>query len=261
MPQYIRRFAGLGSWILAAAISMVSAVAADETSSRYAAAEKPSPDGIGKVYMGREIAHVMGHEGADWLERPERVTEERPDEVVALLGLKPGDRVADIGAGTGYFSRRLAKRVLPGGIVFAEDIQPEMLDLLAKNLRNEGIANVQGVLGTITDPRLAANSLDLVIMVDVYHEFDHPFEMLAAITVALKPGGRVVFVEYKGEDPTVPIKRLHKMTEAQVRKEAEVQPLEWVSTIDSLPRQHVIIFRRKALAAAEPNNGSAAPRK
>jgi ubiquinone/menaquinone biosynthesis C-methylase UbiE len=219
---------------------------ADAPDSRYTTAPTPSPDGIGKVYMGREIAHVMGHEGADWLERPERVGEEHPDAVVEALGLKPGDRVADVGAGTGYYSRRMATRVRPGGTVFAEDIQPEMLEILVRKLSQEGITNVQSVLGAESDPKLPAGSLDLVLMVDVYHEFSLPFEMLRNIVGALKPGGRIAFVEYKAEDPAVPIKRLHKMSVAQVRKEAEAQGLEWISTQDSLPWQHVILFRKKS---------------
>jgi ubiquinone/menaquinone biosynthesis C-methylase UbiE len=217
----------------------------DDPGARYSLSPNPSPDGIGKIFMGREIAHVMGHEAADWLERPQRVEEERPDEVVRLLELKPGDHVADIGAGTGYFSRRMAVRVAPGGIVFAEEIQQEMLDLLSQNLRREGITNVVPILGTISDPKLRAESLDLVIMVDVYHEFSEPFEMLREITRSLKPDGRVVFVEYKAEDPNVPIKLLHKMSVSQVRKEAEIHALTWVKTIDTLPRQHVIIFKKK----------------
>jgi len=233
---------------LALALFLLIGLAArggDDPGARYSLSPNPSLDGIGKIFMGREIAHVMGHEAADWLERPQRVEEERPDEVVRLLELKPGDRVADIGAGTGYFSRRMAVRVVPGGIVFAEEIQPEMLDLLSKNLRQEGITNVVPILGTISDPKLRAESLDLVIMVDVYHEFSEPFEMLQEITRSLKPDGRVVFVEYKAEDPNVPIKLLHKMSVSQVRKEAEIHALIWVKTIDTLPRQHVIIFKKK----------------
>ncbi|HVY70146.1 MAG TPA: class I SAM-dependent methyltransferase [Verrucomicrobiae bacterium] len=203
------------------------------------------PDGIGKFFLGREIAHVMGHQGADWLERPERETEERPDLALTALKLKSGDAVADIGAGTGYFSWRMAKLVGEKGVVYAVDIQQEMLDLLAQKMAERKITNVKGVLGTISDPKLPEKAVDLVIMVDVYHEFSHPFEMMTNICRSLKPGGRVVFVEYRGEDPQVPIKRLHKMTLAQVRKEMALQPLEYVESIESLPRQHVIVFRKK----------------
>lgn len=228
--------------------------------SRYETRAEHDPNGIGKFYMGREIAHVMGHQAANWLERPEREQEERPDLLLPALKLKPGDAVADIGCGSGYHTRRLAKavaipRTRPSdtgapsggerGIVYAVDIQPEMLDLLTNKLAAEKIFNVRPVLGTITDPRLPPASVDLILMVDVYHEFDHPFEMVAAMCRALKPGGRIVFVEFRGEDPDVPIKLVHKMTEAQVRKEMSVHPLEWVETIGALPQQHIIVFRKK----------------
>lgn len=213
---------------------------------RYEFRKEHSRDGIGKFYMGREIAHVMGHQAADWLERPERDEEEHTEKLVEQLKAKPGDVVADIGAGTGYFSRRLAKKVAPNGFVFAVDIQREMLDLLTNSMVAAGITNVRAVLGTITDPNLPPDSVDLALMVDVYHEFDHPFEMMRAITRALKPGGRVAFVEFRGEDPAVPIKPLHKMTEAQVKKEMSLLPLEWVETIGVLPRQHIIVFKKSA---------------
>jgi ubiquinone/menaquinone biosynthesis C-methylase UbiE len=204
------------------------------------------PDGIGKYYAGREIAQVMGHQGADWLERPERQQEERPEWLLELLPLRPGDVVADIGAGTGYLSWRLAEKVGEKGRVYCVDIQQEMLDLLSKNLNGRHTTNFQPVLGTITNARLPANSVDLVLMVDVYHEFDHPYEMMQSIVLGLKPGGRIVWVEYRAEDPDVPIKPLHKMSEAQVRKEAALVPaLEWVDTVEKLPRQHVFILRKR----------------
>lgn len=215
------------------------------TTNRYEFRKEHDRDGIGKFYMGREIAHVMGHQAADWLERPERDQEEHTERLVDQLKVKPGDVIADIGAGTGYFTRRLAKKTGPKGEVLAVDIQPEMIDLLTNQMAAAGITNVRPVLGTITDPKLPANSVDLALLVDVYHEFDHPWEMTQAITRALKPGGRVVFVEFRGEDPAVPIKLLHKMTEAQVKKEMSVLPLEWVETIGVLPRQHIIVFRKK----------------
>ena len=216
-----------------------------DPSSRYQQLKPGNRDGIGKFYMGREISHVMGHQGADWLERPTREQEERPDILIESLGLKPGDVVADIGVGTGYIAWRMAMKVGAKGIVYGVDIQQEMLDLLAKNMTERNAANVKGVLGTITDPNLPPNAVDLAIMVDVYHEFSHPYEMMQGICRALKIGGRVVFVEYRAEDPSVPIKRLHKMTELQVLKEATPHPLEWVETVDKLPQQHVIIFKKK----------------
>jgi len=232
---------GLVAWITP------SAPAADSPGSPAPAYElrPPSRDGIGKFFLDREIAHVMGHQGAPWLERPERTDEERPDLLHSLLGLRPGLVVADIGAGTGYHAWRIAQVIGPSGRVYAVDIQPEMLSLLATNLARRSITNVVGVLGTLTDPKLPDDSIDLALMVDVYHEFDHPREMLAAITRALKPGGRVAFVEFRGEQVSVPIKPLHKMTEAQVRKEAEIQPrLRWAGTRKELPWQHLIFFEK-----------------
>lgn len=203
------------------------------------------PNGIGLFYMGREIAHVMGHQAADWLERPEREQEENTQLLIESLKFKPGEQVADIGAGTGYLTRRMAKKISPGGRVFAVEIQQEMLDVLTNKLAGLGITNVVPVLGTITDPKLPTNSLDTIIMVDVYHEFDHPFEMTAAMCRALKPGGRMVFVEFRAEDEKVPIKRVHKMSEAQVKKEMTPHPLVWKETIGVLPWQHIIVFTRR----------------
>jgi SAM-dependent methyltransferase len=202
--------------------------------------------GIGKFYMGREIAQVMGHEAADWLERPERDTEEHTEVLVEQLMLKPGEIVADIGAGSGYFSRRLGRKVGVTGKVLAVDIQPEMLALLTNRMAALGVSNVVPILGTAADPKLPAGSVDLVLMVDVYHEFDFPAEVMEALCRSIKPGGRVVFVEYRGEDPSVPIKPLHKMTEMQVKREMSVLPLDWLQTIEVLPRQHIIIFRKRS---------------
>src|SRR4051812_43185098 len=154
----------------------------------------PSEDGIGKVYMGREIAQVMGHLAADWLERPEREQEEEPTKLLEALKVKPGDVIGDIGAGSGYLSFPLAKRVGPQGKVLAVDIQPQMLKLIRERMKADKVENVEPVLGTITDPKLPDNSVDLIVMVDVYHEFSHPFEMAQAMVRALKPGGRLVFV-------------------------------------------------------------------
>ncbi len=207
-----------------------------------------SRDGTGKFYMGREIAQVMGHRGASWLERPEREREEKPDQLVAALDLKPGQIVADLGAGTGYFSWRMARSVGKSGTVYGVDIQPEMLELLKENMEARGLKNVRPLLGSETDPHLPSSRLDLVLMVDVYHEFSHPYEMIEAIARALKPGGRLVFVEYREEDPGVPIKPLHKMTEEQVRREASVHPLEWVETRADLPRQHIIVFKKTVIS-------------
>jgi ubiquinone/menaquinone biosynthesis C-methylase UbiE len=187
----------------------------------------------------------MGHQAADWLERPEREQEEKTSLLIEALKFKPGEMVADIGAGTGYLTRRIAPRILPRGKVFAVEIQREMLDALTNRLKGEGITNVVPVLGTVTDPKLPSAALDTIIMVDVYHEFDFPFEMTETMCRALKPGGRLVFVEFRAEDESVPIKRVHKMSEAQVKKEMAPHPLVWKETISVLPWQHIIVFARK----------------
>jgi precorrin-6B methylase 2 len=214
---------------------------------RYEIREKHDRDGIGKFYMGREIAHVMGYQGIDWLERPERETEEHLTQLVDVLKLTPGLVVADIGAGSGVISIKMADKVKPAGTVLAVDIQEEMLSVLAKRCKQLKITNVTPVRGTEKSPNLKPSSVDLALMVDVYHEFRYPYEMLLAIAKALKPGGRVVFVEYRKEDPQVPIKLVHKMTEAQVKREAAEPALELahVETIEVLPWQHVIIFERR----------------
>lgn len=201
-------------------------------------------DGVGKWFLGREIAHFMSHQGAPWLEREERETEEEPSRLIAALGLKEGDKVGDVGAGSGYLAWRLAKAVGPSGKVFANDIQPEMLDILRTNVIAHGVTNVEAVLGTVTDPKLPENTLDLVILVDVYHECDHPLEMARGMISSLKPGGRLVFVEYRGEDRWVPIKALHKMTAEQVKKEMALHQIEFVDNLSILPRQHVLVFRK-----------------
>lgn len=205
-----------------------------------------SRDGIGRVYMGREIAGVMGWQGAAWLEREEREREERTDVLVRALQLVPGMSVADIGAGTGYLARRMAPLLLPGGRVLAVDVQPQMVRLLRAAAESEGLSNIQAMLGAEDDVRLPAGSIDLAVMVDVYHELSLPFEVLASIVRALKPGGRVAFVEYRAEDPRVPIKALHKMSAAQVRKEAGVHGLVEDRSFDGLPWQHLLLFRKPA---------------
>ena len=200
-----------------------------------------NPDGIGKFYMGREIAQVMGHLGAGWLERPTREFEEQPQELINALKLKPTDVVADIGAGTGYFSFRISPFV-PQGKVLAVDIQPEMLEMIETIKQEKQISNVEPVLGSDTAPNLAPSSIDLALLVDAYHEFEYPREMMQAIAQALKPKGRVILVEYRGENPFVPIKALHKMTQKQARKEMAAVGLSWQETKNFLPQQHVMVF-------------------
>ena len=203
-----------------------------------------SADGIGKYYMGRHISRVMGHRGAAWLDRPTREQEERTDRLVANLPLDDDTVVADIGAGTGYFSLRIARRV-PSGRVYAVDISPEMLALLETRMQDAGIANVVLVQATETSSRLPRGAVDLALIVDAYHEFSHPREVMVSLYDALKPGGRVVLVEYRGEDPTVPIRRLHKMTQEQAVRELEAAGFEWERTEDFLPQQHFMVFRRR----------------
>ncbi|MEM9906287.1 MAG: class I SAM-dependent methyltransferase, partial [Cyanobacteria bacterium P01_D01_bin.44] len=200
-------------------------------------------DGIGKVYMGREISQVMGHQGVNWLERPSRELEERPDAAVDALDLRPTDVVADIGAGIGYMSFLMARQV-PQGKVLAVDVQPEMIELLETSRNQQSIQNVETVLGEVADPHLPADSLDLALMVDAYHEFESPREMMDAIATALKPGGRVILAEYRAENPLILIKRLHKMSQKQVKTEMAAVGLRWLKTDDRLPQQHLMFFEK-----------------
>lgn len=225
-------------------------VPANRSDGRYEWRSEHDPNGIGKFYMGREIAHVMGFgpggQGAAWLERSTREREERLALLVKSLKLKPGHVVADIGAGSGVISLRMAEAVLPGGRIMAVDVQDEMLQRLRDHCVEYKIVNVVPVKGEQKSPNLAPGTLDMAIMVDVYHEFEFPWEMMVEISKAMKPGGRVVFVEYRMEDPTVPIKLVHKMSQDQVKKEME-QPefgLKWTETISVLPRQHILIFSK-----------------
>jgi ubiquinone/menaquinone biosynthesis C-methylase UbiE len=222
---------------------MQSTVAID--TSGYETASPRDPNGIGTYYLGRQIAHVMGHEGASWLERSGRQQEEGTDLLLKELKLKPTDVVADIGAGTGFFSFQLAKK-LPKGEVLAVDIQPEMIAALRDNKSKLKARNVRPVLGSNTNPNLPADSVDLVLIVDAYHEFDRPREMGRAIRRALRPGtGRLALVEYRAEDPNVPIKRIHKMSVGQARKEMSAIGLVLADSIETLPQQHLLLFKRK----------------
>jgi precorrin-6B methylase 2 len=209
--------------------------------SKYYSYRQPSFDGTGKYYMGREIAQVMGHQGSDWLERPDRATEEQPQKMIAALELKSTDVVADIGAGTGYISQLLARQV-PEGKVLAVDVQPEMISLLQQRIKKSKITNIQTQLGTEQSPELPAESIDLAIMVDAYHEFSYPHEMMVGIVAALKPGGRVVLTEYRGEDPKVFIKPHHKTTQKQIQYEMKDLGLKLIKNESVLPQQHLLFF-------------------
>lgn len=193
---------------------------------------------------GRRYANVMGAQGAGWLVRPERESEEQPDRALDLLKIAKGSTAADIGAGAGYITWRLAERVGPAGKVYANDIQPEMLDLLQRNMRQRKLENVESVLGDIDDPKLPAGAMDLVILVDVYHEFSEPQKMLRKIRESMKPDGRLVLLEYRGEDPKVPIRPEHKMTVAQVKAELEPEGFKMDKVLEDLPRQHILIFKK-----------------
>jgi tRNA A58 N-methylase Trm61 len=199
---------------------------------------------------GRQIAGVMGMNGADWLVRPEREAEEQPEKALDALNLKPGMVVADIGAGVGYMSLRLARRVGPSGKVYANDLQPEMLARLRENAAKSKINNVITVQGDVADPKLPANTMDLVLLVDVYHEFSAPQQMLRKIRETLKPDGRLVLLEYRAEDPNVPIIAEHKMTVGQVKTELEAEGFVLQPVIETLPRQHILILTRTAAKAA-----------
>ena len=191
---------------------------------------------------GRRFAPVMGYQGAPWLERSEREEEEEPDVALNVLKIARGATVADIGAGSGYITVRLAARVGPGGRVFANDVQPQMLNILARRLSNSRITNVTLVEGTFDDPKLPPAAIDLAIMVDVYHELSQPQAMLRHLRESLKPGGRLVLLEYRKEDPTVPIKPEHKMSVAEARMEVEAEGFTLATVDEALPRQHILIF-------------------
>jgi len=206
-------------------------------------AEDDSPPAR-QVYKGRRIAPTMSYLGADWLIRASREKEERCSELLESLKLKPGQTACDMGCGNGFYSLKLAQLVGRQGRVLAVDIQPQMLKLLEKRAQQVGIDNVEPVLGTVVDPKLPPESVDLLLLVDVYHEFSHPERMLAAIRRSLKPTGRVALVEFRLEDPEVPIKLLHKMSKAQIVKEFPPNGFKLVGSYDKLPWQHVMFFAR-----------------
>jgi ubiquinone/menaquinone biosynthesis C-methylase UbiE len=194
---------------------------------------------------GRRYAQVMSAAGAAWLDRPERIEEEQPDRALDVLKIQPGAVVADVGAGSGYFTTRLAKRVGPAGRVYAVDIQPGMLRLLGLRLKTDSLTNVTLVQGQIDNPNLAASSLDLELMVDVYHEFSAPQTMLRHLRDALKPAGRLVLLEYRKEDPSIPIREDHKMSVAEARMELEAEGFTLSQVDESLPRQHILVFTKR----------------
>jgi predicted methyltransferase len=215
---------------------------ADSFGQRYEHRATHDADGTAKFYLGREIAQVMGPGGIPWLERAERETEEQPQLVIDALEIKPGQTIADLGAGSGYYSFRIAPLVGPTGKVLAIDIQPAMLEAIAQRARREHIGNVATVRSSAQDPNLAPGSVDLLFMVDVYHELEYPYEMMTKVRTALKPGGRIALIEYRAEDPDVQIKPLHKMSERQVRREMQAAGFKHLKTVHTLPLQHLIVF-------------------
>lgn len=202
---------------------------------------------------GRRIASVMGWAGAEWLERTEREIEEMPDSALESIGIRPGMTVADVGAGSGYFTVRLSRRVGPDGKVYAQDIQPEMLRLLRSRLDKANFTNITTVLGTESDPKLPENSMDLILMVDVYHEFAQPQTMLRKLRQALKDDGRMVLLEYRKEDPWVPIRPEHKMSVAEAKREVEDEGFLLERVGKELPRQHILIFKKNPAQTAQKN--------
>lgn len=229
-----------GRSILGLVCILSACAAASQTP--YEFRDAHDPDGIGKFYCGREIAHVMGPGGVAWLERPERETEERADLIVAALDVRPGQTIADLGAGSGYYTFRLAPLLEPGGTVLAIDVEPMMLNAIRERMRREGVTNVETIRSTATDPNLRARSVDLLLMVDVYHELEFPFETMEKVRHALKPGGRVAVIEFRAEDPRVLIKEVHKMSEQQIIREMTAVGFRHVSTVRTLPLQHLVCF-------------------
>lgn len=214
-----------------------------DTASVYVHSNPGSEDGTGRYYMDREIAKIAGVGREQWLDRPERETEELPNRVVRALELEADAVVADIGAGTGYFTFRILPHV-PEGRVFAVDIEKEMLDIIRKRASRRGVNNVVPVLGTVRDPNLPSDSIDVALIVFTYTQFSHPREMMVNIREALRPGGRVVLVEYRGEDPTVPVSSVYKITDAQARAEMAAAGLDWRETRDILPQHHFMVFEK-----------------
>ena len=227
------------AWLVVAGLA-----AAADSSPRYETRAVHDPDGIGKFYFGREIARVMGPGGIVWLDREERATQEQPQVMIDALQIRPGQTIADLGAGSGYYSFRIAPRVGPKGKVLAIDIQPEMLRAIEARARREQVDNVVTILGSADDPHLADASVDLLFMVDVYHELEYPYEVMTRVRTALKPDGRVALIEYRKEDPAVAIKDVHKMSEQQIIRELEAAGFKHLRTLRSLPVQHLVIFTK-----------------
>ena len=206
--------------------------------------KRGNPNGIGKIYEGREIARVMGYQGMAWLNRPEREKEENVSLLIKNMDIQSTDAIADIGAGSGYHVFKMAP-LANKGLIYAVDIQEEMLSEINYQSEKRQVENIQLILGTEKSPNLPENTLDKVLMVDVYHEFSYPYEMLLEIKSALKTGGKIYLIEYRAEDPLIPIKPIHKMSEKQAVKEFELAGFTYVENIENLPWQHCMIFEKK----------------
>jgi ubiquinone/menaquinone biosynthesis C-methylase UbiE len=230
--------------LLAALLLFSCGLACAAPPALYETRAEHDPDGIGKFYLGREIAHVMGPGGVSWLERSEREIEERPQLLIDALEIKPGQTIADLGAGSGYYSFRIAPLVGERGTVLAIDVEPRMLTIVSERAKRDGVKNITTVLGTPSDPNLEPNSVDLLFMVDVYHELAFPFEVMTKVREALKPGGRVALIEYRAEDPAVMIKPVHKMSERQVIRELTAAGFRHQKTVRTLPLQHLVLFQK-----------------
>jgi ubiquinone/menaquinone biosynthesis C-methylase UbiE len=231
--------------VCALALSVGACLAQTATDQHYSTRADHDPDGTGRFYMGREIAEVMGPGGIEWLDRSERESEERSSAVLRELRLKPGETVADLGAGSGYFTFPMARAVVPGGRVYAVDVQPEMLQTLRKRAEEQHATDVVVVQADEQNPHLPPGSLDLLLMVDVYHELGYPLEVMQHVVQALKPGGEVCFLEYRKEDPHVPIKELHKMTLEQLKREMAAVGLVEKRDWEGLPLQHMVWFGKR----------------
>ena len=250
----------LGALILSNQIGQTQTNQNKKDPPRYEFKKVHDPYGTGKFYMGREIAHVMGWQGAGWLERPEREREENASKLMPALDIKAGETVCDFGAGTGFHTVKLSKLVGDKGKVYAVDVQKEMITMMQRRFKQEKIGNVVLVQNTEKDPKLPQNAIDLILMVDVYHELSYPYEAMTELVKALKPGGRMVFVEFRLEDKKVPILDVHRMSIAQVKKEMAAHPqMKHQKTLGHLPWQHVIIFER--IAEKEPANNKDAKEK
>lgn len=222
-------------------ISLYSCGSQVESSKNTYTYKIDDPNGIGKWYMGREIAFVMGYEGMQWLERPEREAEENVNNLLKNMNIQPGDTLADIGAGSGYHVFKMSP-ILKNGLIYAVDIQEEMLEEIQSRIDTQNSNKTAIVLGTERSVNLPENSVDKILMVDVYHEFNYPYEMMQSIKKALRPNGKVYLVEYRGEDPRVPIKKIHKMTQKQAVKEMEAAGFKLLRNFENLPWQHCMVF-------------------